>query len=51
MEHYERVCAGVDLDAISYNMDRMGEKLPAGVQMMAVVKSDGYGHEIGRAHV
>lgn len=44
MEHYERVCAGVDLDAISFNMDRMGEKLPAGMKMMAVIKSDGYGH-------
>ena len=44
MEHYERVCAGVDLDAISMNMDRIGEKLPADVKMMAVVKSDGYGH-------
>ncbi len=44
MEHYERVCAGVDLDAISFNMDRLGEKLPAGMKMMAVVKSDGYGH-------
>ncbi|MBR4580328.1 MAG: alanine racemase [Lachnospiraceae bacterium] len=44
MEHYERVCAGVDLDAVSFNMDRIGEKLPAGVKMMAVVKSDGYGH-------
>ena len=44
MEHYERVCAGVDLDAIAFNMDQIGKKLPAGVQMMAVVKSDGYGH-------
>ena len=44
MEHYERVCAGVNLDAVAFNMDQIGKKLPAGVHMMAVVKSDGYGH-------
>ena len=44
MEHYERVCAGVNLDAIATNMDRIKEKLPESVKMMAVVKSDGYGH-------
>ncbi|MBR3039936.1 MAG: alanine racemase [Lachnospiraceae bacterium] len=44
MEHYERVCAGVNLDAISNNMDRIKEKLPKDVKMMAVIKSDGYGH-------
>ena len=44
MEHYERVCAGVDLNAVSFNMDQMKAKLPETVKMMAVVKSDGYGH-------
>ncbi len=44
MEQYLRVCAGVDLDCIDYNMDQIGAKLPADVKMMAVVKSDGYGH-------
>lgn len=44
MENYERVCAGVDLDAVAFNMDQIGKKLPGNVRMMAVVKSDGYGH-------
>ena len=44
MKHYERVCAGVDLDAVNFNMDEIGRKLPKNVKMMAVVKSDGYGH-------
>ena len=44
MEQYLRVCAGVDLDAIDFNMDSIAKKLPENVKMMAVVKSDGYGH-------
>jgi alanine racemase len=44
MEHYERVCANVDLDAVEFNMDQIAKRLPQNVKMMAVVKSDGYGH-------
>ena len=44
MEQYLRVCAGVDLDCIDYNMNQVGAKLPKDVKMMAVVKTDGYGH-------
>ena len=44
MEQYLRVCAGVDLDCIDYNMNQIGAKLPKDVKMMAVVKTDGYGH-------
>ena len=44
VEQYLRVCAGVDLDNIAFNMDQIAKHLPEGVQMMAVVKSDGYGH-------
>lgn len=44
MNHYDRVCASVDLDAIVTNIrtifDGQGQK----TKIMAVVKSDGYGH-------
>ncbi len=41
---YERICANVNLDAILANMNRMHEKLPDTTQMIAVIKTDGYGH-------
>lgn len=44
MKPYTRVCARVDLDAVEYNMERMKENINDGVQMLAVIKTDGYGH-------
>lgn len=44
MKHYERVCADIDLDAAVYNMERMHGNLKPGTKMMAVVKTDAYGH-------
>lgn len=44
MEKYSRICAYVDLDAIEYNIEMMKKNIHEGVQMIAVIKSDGYGH-------
>lgn len=44
MNHYERVCASVNLDAIMNNIKAICEKQRNSMQIMAVVKSDGYGH-------
>jgi len=44
MKKYSRVCAEIDLDAVEYNMEMMKKNLREGVRMMAVLKTDGYGH-------
>lgn len=44
MKEYYRVQAEIDLDAIYENMKNIREKLVDGVKLMAVIKSDGYGH-------
>ena len=40
----ERICAEIDLSAITYNMESMHRNLAPGTGMIAVVKTDGYGH-------
>lgn len=44
MKEYYRVQAEIDLDAIYENIKNTREKLADGVKLMAVIKSDGYGH-------
>ncbi len=44
MDNYSRVYAKVDLDAVSYNLEQMKQYMEKEVQIMAVVKTDGYGH-------
>ena len=44
MNHYERVCASVNLDAVKNNIKEIHAKQGDGLKIMAVVKSDGYGH-------
>ncbi len=39
-----RTWAEIDLDAIAQNVKLLSSRLRPGVQMMAVVKADGYGH-------
>ena len=43
-KHYERIYAAIDLDAISHNMNIIAKKISSASQMIAVVKTDGYGH-------
>ena len=44
MKKYSRVRAVIDLDAIKHNIDTMHANLTEGTKIMAVVKTDGYGH-------
>ncbi len=48
---YSRVVARIDLSAIVHNLEAMRDNIPAGTRIMAVIKTDAYGHgavEIGR---
>lgn len=44
MEQHNRVCAEIDLDAIACNMNQMRQRIGEGTRLIAVVKTDGYGH-------
>mgnify|MGYP001622945728 FL=1 len=44
MKQHNRVCAEIDLDAIAYNMEQMRNRIGGDARLIAVVKTDGYGH-------
>lgn len=44
MKPYMRVCAEINLDAAAYNFRSMKENLTENTKIIAVVKTDGYGH-------
>lgn len=44
MKKYSRVCAYIDLDAIAYNMEQMKKRIGEDGKLIAVIKTDGYGH-------
>lgn len=44
LEKYQRVCAYVDLDAMLQNMENMHANINPQTKMVAVIKTDGYGH-------
>lgn len=44
MKQYNRVYAKIDLDAIAYNMEQMKLRIGDHAQLIAVIKTDGYGH-------
>lgn len=44
MENDSRVYAKIDLDAIHFNMESMHQKISEHTKMIAVIKTDGYGH-------
>ena len=44
MMHYDRVWAEVDLDAVSCNIQSIQQKIQKTTKIIAVVKTDGYGH-------
>ncbi|MBR4671026.1 MAG: alanine racemase [Butyrivibrio sp.] len=39
-----RVCAKIDLSAVEYNLESMRANIPANTKIMAVIKTDAYGH-------
>lgn len=43
-KYYMRVCAEINLDAAAYNFRSMKKNLGEDTKIMAVVKTDGYGH-------
>ena len=49
LESYQRVWAEVDLDAIWENMVHMKENIAENTKILAVIKTDGYGH--GGVHI
>lgn len=44
MRHYDRAWAEIDLDAVQFNIAQIREKIHAGTKIIAVIKTDGYGH-------
>ncbi|MBO6242128.1 MAG: alanine racemase [Butyrivibrio sp.] len=44
LEEFSRVYARIDLKAIEYNLDSMRKNIPSGTKIMAVIKTDAYGH-------
>lgn len=44
MKQHNRVYAKIDLDAVLYNMEQMKKRIGGGTRLIAVVKTDGYGH-------
>ncbi|MEG1848102.1 MAG: alanine racemase [Lachnospiraceae bacterium] len=44
MRQYDRVWADINLDHIQYNMEQMKENIAENTKIMAVIKTDGYGH-------
>ena len=43
-EEYSRVYARIDLEAIKFNLLSMKNNIPEGTRIMAVIKTDAYGH-------
>ncbi len=44
MKEYDRICARIDLDAVEYNIEMMKKNIREDAGIIAVVKTDGYGH-------
>ena len=48
-EHYFRVQANINLDAVCNNINEIRQVIKPGTKIMAVIKADGYGH--GASHI
>ena len=44
MKEYRRICADIDLDALTHNLDEIHRCIRKETKIIAVVKADGYGH-------
>lgn len=42
--HYDRVYAGIELDNVKYNLDRIASNISPDTKIIGVIKTDGYGH-------
>ena len=48
MKKYSRVCAKINLNHITYNIEQMRKHISPDTKMILVVKADGYGHGASR---
>lgn len=44
MKHYDRAWAEIDLDALQFNIESIKKNINKETQIIAVIKTDGYGH-------
>ena len=44
MKHYDRAWAEIDLDALRFNIEEIKKCIDGTTQIIAVLKTDGYGH-------
>jgi alanine racemase len=44
MRHYDRAWAEIDLDAVKFNIESIKRKIKQDTKIIAVIKTDGYGH-------
>lgn len=44
MRHYERAWAEIDLDALQFNIESIKHSIDKAAKIIAVIKTDGYGH-------
>lgn len=49
MKHYDRAWAEIDLDALQFNIESIKKSIDQGTKIIAVIKTDGYGH--GASHI
>lgn len=49
MKHYDRAWAEIDLDALHYNIENIKKRIDKKTRIIAVIKTDGYGH--GASHI
>lgn len=49
MKHYDRAWAEIDLDALQYNIENIRKNVDKKTKIIAVIKTDGYGH--GASHI
>ncbi len=49
MKHYDRAWAEIDLDALQYNIESIKKSIAKETRIIAVIKTDGYGH--GASHI
>ena len=43
-QDYQRVYAGINLDAVLHNLEKMRTLIKDDTKIIAVIKTDGYGH-------
>ncbi|MDE7183172.1 MAG: alanine racemase [Lachnospiraceae bacterium] len=48
MKHYDRAWAEIDLDALLFNIEGIKKSIDRTTQIIAVLKTDGYGHGAGQ---